>query len=122
MQNEPLSDGKTLLTKALAAGAVAMLRPNVMKRHEYKRKIDGAYLDLKESIREKYSQVNVDILDLGPGSAEAQQAMAKQLQDAGATEDEELLRQAEALIEIIIGENPSALWASETAEPPAHLK
>jgi hypothetical protein len=113
---------ETVLTKALAAGAVAMFRPNVVKRHEGKRKIDREYLELKALIKEKYPQVNADMLDLGPGSAEAQGAMAEQLKEAGVTEDDEVTHQAQALLKAISEEDPSALWAAQPAEPPAHLK
>lgn len=111
-----------MLTKALAAGAIALFRPNVMDLPESEKEIEAAYLDLKEMIQAQYGSVDVDLLDLGPGSAERQQAMDEQLQEAGATKDEGILRQARLLLDIIAEEEPKALWASELAEPPSHLQ
>jgi hypothetical protein len=116
-------DSKSTLTKALAAGAIVMFRPNLMERPASpQREIDQAYLDLKELLQEKYEQIDVDILDFGPGSAERQQAIAQKLQDSGASEDEEILRQAQIVLDLIREEDPAALWASEPAKPPAHLQ
>jgi hypothetical protein len=115
-------DSKSTLTKALAAGAVLMMRPNLMDRPESQRAPEEAYLELKRMIREKYEQVDVDLLDLGPGSEEGQQAMAKQLEDAGAIDDKVILDQAQTTLELIREERPSALRASEPVEPPAHLQ
>lgn len=99
-----------------------MMRPNLMDRLESQRKPEEAYLDLKRMIQERYEQVDVDILDRGPGSAEGQQAMGEQLEDAGVTEDDEILHQAKIALDLIREKEPSTLWASEPAEPPAHLK
>jgi hypothetical protein len=111
-----------MITKALAAGAVAMLRPNLRDRHESQREIEEAYKTLKAMIEAHYGQVGVDLLEIGPGSAERQAAIAQQLDEAGATEDEDILRQAQLVLDIISEEDPTALWASEVAEPPPHLR
>jgi hypothetical protein len=115
-------DSKAALTKALAAGAVLMMRPNQMDIPESQRAPEQAYLELKRMIQEKYSQVDVDLLDRGPGSEEGQRAMAKQLEDAGVVDDEDILDQANTTLQLIHEEESSALWASEPAEPPAHLR
>jgi hypothetical protein len=120
-QNESMN-AKSMITKALAAGAVAMLRPNLRDRHESQRKIEEAYQTFKAMIEAHYGQVDVDLLEIGPGSAERQAAIAQQLDEAGATEDEDILRQAQLVLDIISEEDPTALWASEVAEPPPHLR
>lgn len=110
------------LTKALAAGAVAMFRPNRTDGPVYREDLTNAYIKLKEMIEEKYAQVDVDLLDIGPGSAERQELIARQLQDTGAVQDEEILSQARTLLTIIAAENPESLWASDPAEPPPQHK
>lgn len=115
-------DAKTRLTKALAAGAVIMSRPNTFEGTGPESQIKVAYQKLKALLQEQYRQVDEDLLDIGPGSEERQEAMANQLEEAGATEDEAVMQQAQALLDIIYKEDPSAIWASAVAEPPAHLK
>lgn len=110
------------LTQALAAGAVANFRPNRLNGPVYREDMTNAYLQLKEMIAEKYPQVDVDLLDIGPGSAERQQLIARQLQEAGVAQDEQILHQARTVLEIIAEENPESLWASQPAEPPPQHK
>ncbi len=114
-------DAKTKLVKALAAGAVATLRPNRMGKLESQTGIDNSYYELKEMIRERYPQVDVDVLDIGPGSAERQKAIASQIEDVGVVDDEEILYQAQLVLNAIAKNNPEVLWASSTADPaPQH--
>jgi hypothetical protein len=120
-QNEQ-PDPKTILMKALAAGAVASFRPNLMGLPDSQKDIVLAYQELKEMIQAQYPQIDVDLLDVGPGSAERQEAMTQQLQAAGVTEDKEILRQAQTVLDVIAEENPESVWASDVAEPPSHLK
>lgn len=115
-------DPKSMLTKALSAGAVAMLRPNLKGRHESQREIAHAYEKLKLMLEEKYGQVDADLMDIGPASAERKELIAQQLEASGATEDESILRQAQRVLEIIAEENPESLWASEVPEIPPHLR
>jgi hypothetical protein len=122
MKQSEHADPQNLLTKALAAGAVAAFRPNLMDRPESQRVIVAAYQKLKEMIQDQYRQVDVDLLDIGPGSVERQQTIAQQLQAAGVTEDKDVLRQAQLVLDAVAEKDPSALWASEEAKPPAHLK
>jgi hypothetical protein len=114
-------DAKTTLIKALAAGALLMMRPNP-EAGPQAQEAPEAYLALKRMIRERYKQVNVDLLDDGPGSAERQQAMAQQLQAAGVVDDEEIVQQAKETLQAIDDEESSTLWASEPADEPAQLK
>ena len=113
---------KQKLTKVLAAGALLLMQPNTMDRPKSQRGTEKAYQDLKQTIQEKYQQVDVDILARGPGSAERQEMMAEQLENAGVTNDKEILRQAQHVLELIREESPSLLWAAEPAETPAHLQ
>jgi hypothetical protein len=115
-------DAKSMITKALASGAVAMLRPNPEDKHDSQKGIADAYQALKAMIEKQYEQVEVDLLEIGPGSAERQEAIAQQLDQAGAVEDENILRQAQLVLDIISEEDPTALWASEVIEPPPHLR
>ncbi|MBK8904856.1 MAG: hypothetical protein IPM53_26995 [Anaerolineaceae bacterium] len=116
-------DASDILVKALAAGATAALRPNRMYLPDFQKEIMPLYLQLKALLEERYgSTVNVDLLDIGPGSAERQEAMAQQLQASGAANDEDVMQLARKLVAIITDENPESIWASNVAEPPEHLK
>ena len=111
-----------LLIKVLAAASVATSLPNMMNRREERQELGQVYQSLKDLIQDKYPQVNVDLLDLGPGSEDRQEALSRQLAEQGVTEDEEIVRQAEQLFEVISSEAPDSLWASENAETPSHLE
>lgn len=114
-------DAETRLMKALAVGAVAAFRPNLMNRLEAQKEIATAYLELKDKIQKRYGRVQVHLLDIAPGSADRQAALAQQLKEAGVTEDEEILKQAQRLLDIVWAEDPEALWATEPADPaPQH--
>lgn len=110
------------LTRALAAGSVIMSRPNTFKGIGPEEEIEIAYHKLKRMLQEQYGQVDEDLLDIGPGSEKRQAAMTRQLEETGAAEDEAILQQAQALLEIIYKVEPTAIWASAVAEPPSHLK
>ncbi|MCB8984918.1 MAG: hypothetical protein H6659_13895 [Ardenticatenaceae bacterium] len=125
MTQEPQAqqnDSYTTITNALAAGAVAMLRPNLWDRPGKQKEFDAVYLKLKKMIQTHYPQVDVDLLDIGPGSPARRQVVDQQLRTTGAAEDATVIRQAEAVMEILAKIEPSALWASQTAEEPPHLR
>ena len=103
------------IVKALAAGAASSLRPNVMGLENTI--VIDRYQNLKELIGRKYAQVDENLLDIGPASAERQQQMMAQLQAAGAAEDEEILRQVELLLAAIEEHDPEAIWASTPNKP-----
>jgi len=112
-----------ILMKALAAGATAALRPNQMYRPDFQKEISPVYLELKAMIEARYGQaVNVNLLDIGPGSPDRQAAIIEQLQASGAADDEAIRHQAQKLLTIIAAENPESIWASNVAEPPDQLK
>jgi hypothetical protein len=111
-----------IVTKALAAGAVATQRPNLGGRHEALTEIADAYQALKGMIASQYGQIDVDLLDIGPGSAERQKIITQQLEEAGANDNEAILRQAQLVLDIIAEENPESLWASDTPQSPPHRR
>ena len=109
------------ITKALAAGAAAVFRPNRTGGPVYKEEIADRHEALKEMIRTQYPQVEIDLLDIGPGSVERQQAITQQLQESGAAQNEEIQQQAQYLLETITDKNPESLWATDEADPaPQH--
>ena len=67
-------------------------------------------------------EVKVDLLDIGPGSAERQEAITQQLQTSGAADDQDVTHLAKKLVAIIADENPESIWATNIAAPPDHLK
>lgn len=111
------------LMKALTSGALLAFRPNLMNQHgsQTQEEISTRYLELKAMIQERYRQVDIDLLDIGPGSAERQEAMHQQLQEAGVIKDKEILAQAQKLLDLISEENADSLWASQVADPIPHL-
>lgn len=114
-------EAKTLLVKAFSAGAVVAFRPNLMGRLASQKEIAGAYQKLKEMIAADYGQVDVDMLEIGPGAATRKETLAAQLEEAGVTADERILNQAQAVLDIIAEEDPEAVWATEVADPaPQH--
>lgn len=98
------------IVKALAAGAASRLRPNVVGLENTI--VIDQYQTLKELIGRKYAQVDENILDIGPASAERQQQLMDQLQATGIGEDEEVLQQVEVLLSAIMEHDPEAIWAS----------
>ena len=121
MENRQL-DAKTRLTKALAEGAVIMYGTNLKGSIDPEEQVKPAYQKLKGMLQEHYGQINADLLDIAPGSAERQEAIANQLEESGATEDEAVMQQAQAVLDIIYKVDPAAIWATAEAEPPSHLK
>jgi hypothetical protein len=102
------------IVKALAAGAANNLRPNL--RGLENTAVSNQFYALKALIARKYAQVDEDVLDIGPASAERQQQMMTQLQDVSADEDEEVLQQAEILLTAVKEHDPKAFWASTPIE------
>lgn len=103
---------------ALAAGAAANFRPNPSA--DVKEPLDESYLTLKSLIEQKYPQVDVDLLEVGPGSAERQEVMIEQLREVGAAEDEEVLRQAQVVLDTAAELDPQVLIAAEVSETTPH--
>ena len=122
MELETKVDTESRLLKALAAGAAIAFQPNQMDPSESQKKVVAAYRELKEMIRNLDSQIDTTLLDIGPGSEERQNRLAQQLKETGAAQDEQLLKQAQAVLELINQIEPDALWAAEPADPPPQHK
>jgi hypothetical protein len=104
-------DSTTIIVNALAVGAAASFRPNMIDIREEKKAIVTSHEELKALIGQRYGRVEADILDIGPASAERQQQLAQQLQQAGADKDDDLLALALALLRACYEEEPEALAA-----------
>jgi hypothetical protein len=104
-------DPTTIIVNALAVGAAASFRPNMMDLREEKKVVVTAHEKLKALIGQKYGRVEAHLLDIGPASAERQQVLAQQLQQAGADKDADLLAMALALLRACYEEEPEALAA-----------
>jgi hypothetical protein len=104
-------DPSTTIVNALAVGAAASFRPNVMYLPEDEKRSLTIYGELKELLEEKYGRVEGDLLDIGPASSERRQQLAAQLQKSGADQDEEVLKLARALLRACYEEEPEAFAA-----------
>lgn len=102
------------MVQVLAAGAVSSQRPNVIGLRQTE--IIDRYYTLKELLEEKYQKVEYDILDIGPASAGRQQTLMAQLEATGAYQDEEVVRQIDALWAAIEEHDPEAMWAATPDE------
>ena len=88
---EPLS----LILTALVAGIAAGLQPTATQA------VKDAYQGVKELIRRKYAKVSIDMLENDPADEARQGIVKKDLQQAGADGDQELLHAAQALLAAI---------------------
>lgn len=104
-------DNKTLIVNALAVGAAASFRPNVMYLPEDEKQVINAHDELKALIGQKYSDVEATLLDIGPANAERHQLLAEQLQKAGASDDQEVMALVRHLLRVALDEEPEALAA-----------
>ena len=71
---------------------------------------DG-YTALKMLIQRKYDKVNVDLLEQSPASETRKAVVQEDLAQAGAGQDEEVLRMAQALLTAIERRTPEAAGA-----------
>ena len=85
----------TAIVTALVSGAAAGLKPAAEKF------IKDAYDGIKALIKRKISAPVVEVLEADPSSETAKTLLGEQLKKAGAGDDEELLKQAKALLELI---------------------
>ena len=92
------------ITAALAAGAAAGLTKVAAQV------VTDAYWRLKEAVTARFPQlgVHVQALEARPDSQNKQASLAEELTDAGAERDADLVRLAEALLEVIQKEAPEA--------------
>lgn len=101
-------DPITLIVTALATGAVAGLKPTAEKV------VKDAYEGLKSLIKKKYerSQQAVPVLENDPASEAGKAVVRESLEEEGAGQDEDLLRQAQAVLQAVREREPSAAEAA----------
>jgi len=88
-------DPISIIVTALVTGAAAALNSTTQQV------IKDAYAGLKGLIQRKYGRVNVAPLEEKPASKARQAVVQEDLESAGAGQDEELLREAKALLDAI---------------------
>ena len=91
-----------LIVSALVSGAVAGLKPTAEKA------VTDAYEGFKGFLQGRFASVNVASLEKKPGSEIQQAAVSESLADSGADRDEEVLRKAQELIQLIQDKAPAA--------------
>ncbi len=89
-------DPVRIIVSALASGAAAGLKPTAEKI------ITDAYASLKGMIQRKYKNVDLSQVENKPASESKRASLAKELADAGATGDQELLDIAKVAIDAIV--------------------
>jgi hypothetical protein len=88
-------DPISIIVTALIAGAAAALKPMTEQA------IKDAYTGMKGLIQRKFGRVDVAVLETDPASKMRQGVLKEDLEKAGAGQDEELLREAKALLEAV---------------------
>ena len=91
-----------MIVSALAAGAVAALKPTAEQA------VKDAYAGLKALVQRKYQAVPLDALERKPASGTQRDAVAETLGDAGAAGDAELLDKARELAATLRTHDPDA--------------
>jgi hypothetical protein len=90
----------TIIVSALAAGALAGLKPTAEAA------VKDAYAAFKALVRRKYGSVDVIPVEKKPDSEPKRESVAEDLRDAGAGSDVELLEAARTLLELIRSRAP----------------
>jgi hypothetical protein len=88
-------DPISIIVTALIAGAAAALKPTTEQL------IKDAYAGVKDLIQRKYASVNVPMLEADPASKARQAVVKENLEKADAGKDEDLLREAKALLDAV---------------------
>jgi len=88
-------DPISIIVTALVTGAATALKPVAEQA------IKDAYAGLKGLIQQKYGRVDVAVLETDPASKARQAVVKEDLEKTGAGQDEELLREAKALLDAI---------------------
>ena len=91
----------TAIVTALATGAAAGLKPTAEKI------IKDAYEGIKALIKRKLDVPVVEVLEADPKSEAAKALVSEQLKKSGIAEDNEILKQSQALLELIKKHAPS---------------
>jgi hypothetical protein len=90
-----MMDPLTSIVTALAVGAAAVLKPTMEQA------VKDSYATLKALIQRKYARVNLDQVEVNPGSKNRRGVAEEELAHAGADQDGEVLQHAQALLEAI---------------------
>jgi|SRR6266850_327072 len=93
-------DPLTSLVTALATGAAAALKSTVEQA------VKDGYDALKKLIQRKYTQVQVDQLEINPSSKNRRGVIKEELKAAEADTDAEVLQLAQALLDTIWSSTP----------------
>ena len=88
-------DPISIIVTALVAGAATALKPITEQA------IKDAYAGMKGLIQRKYGRVDVAVLETDPASQARQAVVKEDLERTGAGQDEEVLREAKALLDAI---------------------
>ncbi len=88
-------DPISIIVTALVAGAGAALKPMTEQA------IKDAYAGMKGLIQRKYGRVDVAVLETDPASQARQAVVKEDLEKTGAGQDEQLLREAKALLDVV---------------------
>jgi hypothetical protein len=88
-------DPISIIVTALVNGAAAALKPATEQT------ITDVYAGLKGLIQRKYGHVDVAVLENDPASKARQAVVKEDLEKTGAGQDEEVLREAKALLDAI---------------------
>lgn len=95
-------DPVSMIVMALATGAAAALKPTAEAA------IKDAYAGIKTLIQRKYAPVSIELLEADPASGPRQDVVKEDLARADAGKDEEVLREAKALLDAIQRQDPDA--------------
>ncbi|BAY42390.1 hypothetical protein NIES2111_68130 (plasmid) [Nostoc sp. NIES-2111] len=93
-------DPISMVVTALVTGAAAALKPTAEQA------IKDAYAGLKELIQRKYERVNIKALEEKPKSKPRQDSVREDLEETDVGQDEEVLRQAQVLLQAIEKQAP----------------
>lgn len=97
---------------AMVLGAQARLRPpSHIIVHHGDRDPEKAYLRLKQTVR-RIAPIDVDILDIGPRSAERRQILADSLRQHQVGADPHVRRWANLLLESVLKYSPQTIMAA----------
>lgn len=101
---------------AMVLGAQANLRPTAYDTVQNGSIApEKAYFQLKQAIREK-SNIDVNILDNGPGSPERRQILAEGLKQSNLTDDAEVRQRARLMLESVLRRSPRTILAARFSE------
>lgn len=98
-------DPMTIIVTALVLGAAAGLEPTAAQA------VKDAYAGVKRLIQDRYDRVTVEMLENDPTDEARREIIKTDLEKAGAAQDEDLLRQAQALLDLIEKQEPEIAGA-----------